>query len=1095
MKQTVAYKLGSHYLKIYVLFIPFYIVKYLMSSAVNLVCIYCNRSDFKSRYGLTQHQKFGSCHAAMVQELRDQTGVREPGNLRVRPPPDESLDNTENEESSHESGGISLNLDEEDAVLLDDKSINSDDDGSVADGDAPSSMASPSSGSSSSTSVEGEGDDEEEDLPMPQEVTVDDGEGPITSIRDQFREYCEAHPTTFRPQLTDSEVTALSLLDIMFKKNTPLNAYDELMKWHLESSGELGKGQELGDCAGYKSRGRIMKEVRCRYNMDNKHPHQRKVKLPVSGEIVRLTLHKPESVLQALLTDPRIQDSDYCFFHGNPLAPPPKKQPTVRDLNTGKAHRSTYHLEIDQDPLKRQQLLPIIIYMDGSAITHFKDFEVTQVKISLGIFTREARLKGHTWRTLGYVEKVHQSGGLGRDIWDDSQHMETEGARPGADDGSSVADELEGMGKVNLQDLHAQVRAILEPLDPLFERGFLWDMRHRNVLWRDIHYKLYVAMVRCDNKEANSLCGRYGNLINSNQLCRMCHVKTEEADDHLHEPKYKTAPEIQRHINRNDMESLQELSQHYLLNAFRDLPFHRANTRGIHGACPVDMLHTVLLGVFRYVRDVFFQYVGPTSKTAKQINGLSKEYARCFGRQADRTMPPMRFSKGIQEGMLMGKEYRGVMLLLMVIVQSKAGGGIVEKSRKGKFKSKESMRDWALLLEMWLLLEAYLNLPEMEVRDLKLLDKGIRYIMYLTRMVAQREEGVGYKILKFHTLLHIVDNVILYGVPLECDTSANESHHKPTKQAAKLTQRSHCTFNLQTATRLIEFETVDFARCEMDGGRVPWKYFRGAKEEIHGQDLTNSEVTSGDDGSDIQHVVTETKDAMIRVSLNDESNEVEFEMVTRSKFKGKTVMNTQLSEFLWDLQELLRDDLPRDFLEIYTRIVRAGTSFRGHPNYRGKGPWRDWAWFDYGRDGTYPCHMHCFVVVPPLIGGRRLKFGGINLKEGVFAVVESCVLLDDDHDLQLITPMEKEVKLDEKGDIALDEDGNVLERVFYLADTDAITSPCCAVPDIEGPQNRYFLVTSREEWPDHFETWLQSIKDQDLDMVMEEEAMSEEEED
>ena len=237
---------------------------------------------------------------------------------------------------------------------------------------------------------------------------------------------------------------------------------------------------------------KTMKDVRSRHNMDNKYPHQQKVKLPISGEIVRLTLHEPGSVLQALLTDPRIQDSDYCFFDDNPLAPPPKKQTNLRDVVTGKAHRSTYQLEIDQDPLKRQQLLPIIIYMDGSAITHFKDFEVTQVKISLGIFTREARLKGYTWRTLGYVEKVHQSGGIGREIWEESQHMETEGVRPGADDGSSVAVELEGVGKEKLQDLHAQVRAILDPCYPLFERGFLWDMRYRNVLYRDIHYKMYV---------------------------------------------------------------------------------------------------------------------------------------------------------------------------------------------------------------------------------------------------------------------------------------------------------------------------------------------------------------------------------------------------------------------------------------------------------------------------------------------------------------------------------------------------------------------------------------------------------------------------
>ena len=56
---------------------------------------------------------------------------------------------------------------------------------------------------------------------------------------------------------------------------------------------------------------------------------------------------------------------------------------------------------IDPDPRKRQQLFPILLYIDGSAITHFKDFEVTQLKMSSGVFSREVRLKAYTWKTVG----------------------------------------------------------------------------------------------------------------------------------------------------------------------------------------------------------------------------------------------------------------------------------------------------------------------------------------------------------------------------------------------------------------------------------------------------------------------------------------------------------------------------------------------------------------------------------------------------------------------------------------------------------------------------------------------------------------------
>ena len=60
-----------------------------------------------------------------------------------------------------------------------------------------------------------------------------------------------------------------------------------------------------------------------------------------------------------------------------------------------------------------------------------------------------------------------------------------------------------------------------------------------------------------------------------------------------------------------------------------------------------------------------------------------------------------------------------------------------------------------------------------------------------------------------------------------------------------------------------------------------------------------------------------------------------------------------------------------------------------------------------------------------------------------------------------------------------------------MADTNAFKAPCCVVPDLEGPKNRYFVVTSRDEWPDLFLAWLYEIKDQDLNMNLKEESSEE----
>ena len=71
---------------------------------------------------------------------------------------------------------------------------------------------------------------------------------------------------------------------------------------------------------------------------------------------------------------------------------------------------------------------------------------------------------------------------------------------------------------------------------------------------------------------------------------------------------------------------------------------------------------------------------------------------------------------------------------------------------------------------------------------------------------------------------------------------------------------------------------------------------------------------------------------------------------------------------------------------------------RGHPNYRGLGPWRDWAWVDYGsKEGEVACHIWCFAVIPDM-KGKRLNYGETRLEEGVFAVVECWRVVQEKED-------------------------------------------------------------------------------------------------
>ena len=90
----------------------------------------------------------------------------------------------------------------------------------------------------------------------------------------------------------------------------------------------------------------------------------------------------------------------------------------------------------------------------------------------------------------------------------------------------------------------------------------------------------------------------------------------------------------------------------------------------------------------------------------------------------------------------------------------------------------------------------------------------------------------------------MMEDILLYGVPAEMDTGANESHHKLAKQAAKVTQRKRSTFDIQVAKRLYEYLLLDLAWEEIMFGRVKWRYYHGYRKQSHDIDIMSDSLDS-----------------------------------------------------------------------------------------------------------------------------------------------------------------------------------------------------------------------------------------------------------
>jgi len=190
-----------------------------------------------------------------------------------------------------------------------------------------------------------------------------------------------------------------------------------------------------------------------------------------------------------------------------------------------------------------------------------------------------------------------------------------------------------------------------------------------------------------------------------------------------------------------------------------------------------------------------------------------------------------KFAKGLQAGMLMAKQHRGI-LLLMAGVMRNTGGSQLPKG-KDCFNAEKKANDWILLVETMLEWKHWLCSERMDHTVVCHMKGKIKFIMQLLKKIADRktEKNNGWNMPKFHNILHVWEDILMFGIPLEFDTGSTESGHKITKTAAKTTQRNQETFDLQTAERLVEHRVVDMAMEELNG-RPLWEHHDGFSHPV-----------------------------------------------------------------------------------------------------------------------------------------------------------------------------------------------------------------------------------------------------------------------
>jgi len=876
-----------------------------------------------------------------------------------------------------------------------------------------------------------------------------------TSMLDNFRSYLK-EALDFAP-FSGKQEAAVKLLLHLRRTKASLDTYEILMRWHLETVGRLHPRESLFKSPHFISRDKLYKELKIRYNRHLGYGNVTEIILPASKAKVKMVWNDSKLVIQSLLTDPRVKTEHYLWFNDDPLAPPPDNLDYISDLNTGKSYTETYKKLITKPG--KQILCPIVIYTDAAATGQFVDNPITAVKIALGIHTRKAREQGLFWGTIGYIPSPTKVKSKGQRQLVDSGHAD--GAIPYYEMMDDEGALKEGKGAVHSsQDLHSMLDVILASLVGLFKNGLTWDLVYNSKVYQDLELVFFVPFIRCDTDEADKLCGSYTSRgKNVSQLCRYCMCPTMESDNEFAKYRKKTPQYIQKLVDKQDLVKLKELSQQCIENALYKVRFGTHSAQGVHGATPIEMLHAMLLGIFVRVRDTFFAQVGPKSQLAVQLNILASEFGALLSRQSDRDLPKTKFSGGIRRGKLMAKEYTGIILVLLITIKSAKGQAMLKK--RPHFRVASTVSDWIMLLETLLQWVEWLNSTTMPLKDVQRCPKKHQYIMQLIKKISPREDGMGLKTTKFHCILHMVEDMLAYGVPLEVDTSFNEMHHKPSKAAAALTQKDKSKFEEQVHARMEEAHLLSLA-----------------EEEIEGRFMANYYDGQEFDETVAKKLPKETGGKAFFVTTHPQSGRnFMYDTVGIKGKLGEVKVEVGLIDFLVELQDLVNLDIPRIALKSLHK--RNGQIFRGHMRFRGS-VWRDWVVVDWGSGhGKLPNKIWGFVDLSKLSNSRRINFGGVQLQPTVYAVVESALAVEDGEDTELLSVVETEV-----GEFSLD--GYVSKLKLYLAPVEAFVEPAVVVPNIGGENNSYLWLTGRQNWRDLFVTWLHKPY-QDLTEVSSEE--------
>ena len=233
---------------------------------------------------------------------------------------------------------------------------------------------------------------------------------------------------------------------------------------------------------------------------------------------------------------------------------------------------------------------------------------------------------------------------------------------------------------------------------------------------------------------------------------------------------------------------------------------------------------------------------------------------------------------------------------------------------------------------------------------------SVARMLGMVRWYCPRKKGKGWKLQKFHDLLHLAVDMERFGPPSNFDAGPMESGLRYWAKLPALTSqtRGYNTFAKQVAWRTFEFQCIAKAmRLNGMSGVMDPPVPSEEEGEEEPEDSGREAVPKG-----TKYRIYGTPPQGGRRDTGEEEGVTVYKNsgpVTKKKYQGAFTISSAVETYLRFQQKEEHDDLPftwkgsEVFWELRTEVLlkprnsSERITLRCHPNYRNEGPWFDWA--------------------------------------------------------------------------------------------------------------------------------------------------------